>query len=252
MTIFTVLRYIIGDFLFNLRYKLFLKDKLRKFYFRALNRQTVMVKIGLGPPFINYYEFGVGWGSTLKKFITALKIFCNINKKDLYSYHIFGFDSYEGLPEKEGPKDDSKEWSKGSYSYSISEIEQKVLKRVINLKRNTIHFIKGFYEDSLTTELRNELSEYPPSIITIDCDYYSSTKIVLEWLRPMLYSGTLFYFDDMWSFHGHPNYGQPAAIREFNEIGEGQLIPFPLLGLNGQVFIYSRKEFEFTSKEKKL
>lgn len=69
--------------------------------------------------------------------------------------------------------------------------------------------------------------------------YYSSTKIVLEWLRPLLYSGVLFYFEDIWSFYVHPDYGELCAIREFNEAGEGRLVSFPVLGLASKAYIFS-------------
>ncbi|KKK56985.1 hypothetical protein LCGC14_3059030, partial [marine sediment metagenome] len=84
--------------------------------------------------------------------------------------------------------------------------------------------------------------------VNFDFDFYSSTKTVLEWLRPILNSGTLFHFDDIWSFFGHPDLGQLAAIREFNEVGDGWLVPYPRLGRNNHVYIYSRREFEFHSQ----
>lgn len=230
---------------FRLRLHSLFENNLSSFYFRALNKQTFWADIGWGNKSINYYEFGVGWGGTLINYIDALKAYCRCSKKDFYSTNIFGFDSFEGLPEKKGPKDGNVDWHKGQFSYSLSYIEEILTKEGIDLKRGNIRFIKGFFEKTLTPALIDELSAFSPTIVTIDCDYYSSTKTVLEWLRPMLHSGTLFYFDDIWSFHGNPNYGQLAAINEFNDVGDGYLTPFPLLGLNSQIFIYSRKDLEF-------
>ena len=53
---------------------------------------------------------------------------------------------------------------------------------------------------------------------------------MIEWLRPILLSVTLLYFDDIWSFHENPNYSELATINKFNEAYEYQLIPFSLLG----------------------
>ena len=245
LVLYPLLKSIRDRLSFMLGFQSLFRDNVSSFYFCALNRQTNLAKRGWGPPSVNYYEFGVGWAGTLMNYIKALKEFCRRSKKDLYLYHIFGFDSFEGLPNKISPKDDHKEWYKGCYSNSLSDIKQKVIKQGIDLRRGNVHFIKGFYEETLTPTLRNELRDYPPSIVTVDCDYYSSTKTVLEWLRPMLFSGTIFYFDDIWSFHGNPNYGELGAINEFNKAGKGQLTPIPLFGLNSKIFIYSRREFEF-------
>jgi len=246
LSLYSLRRAMRDKLLLKLGFQSLFRDNVSSFYFHALNRQTNLAERRCGPPSVNYYEFGVGLGGTLINYIKALRKFCKRSKKELYSYHIFAFDSFNGLPKKKSPKDDYKEWYEGCYSHSLSEIKQRVIKQGIDLRQGTVHLIKGFYEKTLTPELRNELKDYPPSIVTIDCDYYSSTKTVLEWLRPMLVSGTLFYFDDIWSFHGNPHYGELAAINEFNKAEEGQLTPIPLFGLSSKIFIYSRREFEFT------
>ena len=40
----------------------------------------------------------------------------------------------------------------------------------------------------------------------------TSTLESLSWLDRFIASGALIYFDDMWAFHGHPEYGQIRAI----------------------------------------
>jgi len=55
--------------------------------------------------------------------------------------------------------------------------------------------IEGFYEKSLTPELRDSLNKHGPSLVTMDSDFYTSTKTVLDWIRPMLVDGTFFMFD---------------------------------------------------------
>lgn len=212
-------------------------DSLIRFFFKALNKQTTLMEMGFVPTAnstINYYEFGVGWGGTLTDYIRALKLFCRFSNKDIRKYHIFGFDSFEGLPKKENEKDDHPEWFKGQFSHGLDYIE-----REIDKVGGRAQLFKGFFKDTLKPGLRKELSIHPPSIVTIDVDYYSSTKTVLDWLRPMLISGTIFYFDDLWCFHGDPKYGQFAAIKEFNKAGKGQLIEYPSLGMVGNVFIYA-------------
>jgi hypothetical protein len=80
----------------------------------------------------------------------------------------------------------------------------------------------------------------------VDVDFYTSTLEVLKWVDRFAASGALVYFDDMWAFHGHPDYGQIRAINEFKSSNpSGHLIPFDTFGEAGKVFVYSRKEFEF-------
>ncbi|MGB6442627.1 MAG: hypothetical protein WBF81_04950, partial [Thermoplasmata archaeon] len=69
-----------------------------------------------------------------------------------------------------------------------------------------------------------------------------------QWIEPLLTSGAVFYFDDIWAFHGHPDRGELGAIAEFNRKGNGWLIPFDKYGTvstQGHVYIFCRSRFEF-------
>ena len=63
-------------------------------------------------------------------------------------------------------------------------------------------FIKGFYKDSLTAELQQQMLENPPSIVHIDVDLYSSTIEVLEWLDKISLPMAIYIFDDICIFWG--------------------------------------------------
>src|SRR5215472_9222772 len=78
---------------------------LRSFFYHSLVRTSISYH---GPQRIfrksvSYYEFGVGWGYTLSRYIEALKAFCKDEHLDQSRYNIFLFDSFVGLPEKQGP-----------------------------------------------------------------------------------------------------------------------------------------------------
>jgi hypothetical protein len=75
--------------------------------------------------------------------------------------------------------------------------------------------------------------------VMMDCDFYSSTKTVLEWIRPLLRDGTIFMFDDIWAFMGHPDFGELRAIREFNAKGPGLLVPHYFGGPTQQVYVFT-------------
>jgi len=212
-------------------------DPLASFFYMCLCRQNIMPREESKSPGV-YFEFGVGWGGSLTTYITALKHFCQRYGKDLYAYHIFGFDSFRGLPQKMDPRDDNPAWQKGSFAHSVLEVENRVKCQGLDTSRGTLHWVEGYFEQTLTPNLKYGLKGFSPSIVTIDVDYYSSTRSVLNWLRPMLHDGTIFYFDDIWAFHGNPKYGELAAINEFNQHANGQLVQFPLLGMPSRAFIY--------------
>ncbi len=188
----------------------------------------------------HYYEFGLGSGDTFLQFYHALKrysrkIRCN-NIKDA-EIQMFGFDCFEGLPGATTDYDSTPFWDKGSFACSKKNFENIMSKN--NVEKNIYHLYEGFYENILTDDLRNTLTNNPPMIIMMDCDYYSSTKIVLEWLRPLLVDGVFFIFDDVWSFLGHPNFGERKAIAEFNLKGEGILAPHHFGKWSDKVYVYT-------------
>jgi hypothetical protein len=221
--------------------KQFRANSLTTWFLRALHSQHRR-RIG---PFGNYYEFGVGKGRSMMRYLKALKLHCELEGLDLYSHRIFAFDSFEGLPAKASPRDAQPGWNRGLFKVPLDEVRSRIGSQ-IDLNRGTVRFIKGFFNESLTPELARELAMFPPSIVTIDVDYYSSTKTVLEWLLPFAPSGCLFYFDDLWGFFGHPEMGELAAISEINRSRIGSLVPYSELytTAGGKSYIFARREFE--------
>lgn len=222
-------------------------NDLRIWFYKILKQQMRYSQEGWGP-FGNYYEFGVGWGGTLSAYLSALSSFCKKFDLQISNFPIFGFDSFEGLPISNEPADQRIMQKQKAFHHELEEVKENLKKDGFILDNFNIRFIKGEFSKLLTSSLRDELKKHPPSIVTIDVDYYSSTKVVLEWLYPILKSGTMFYFDDVWSFHGNPNYGELKAINEFNKSFDCYLTPFPLFGMPGRSYIYSKKEFEYSEK----
>lgn len=193
-----------------------------------------------------YYEFGVGWGRTLTAFANAAVRAAGNGVVDLKEIKIVGFDSFEGLPEKSSAADDHPDWNRGTFAYDEDYVRKKV--SATRFPADQIEFVKGFYDESLTESLADRLKSLPPAIITIDVDYYSSTAQVLEFVRPLLQSGAVFYFDDLYSFHLHPDMGQPKALREFNE-AHGNLSPLTEFDFGGRTFIYSAPIWEHATQQ---
>ena len=183
---------------------------------------------------LTYYEFGTGSGNTLQRAISVLR--------HIPGSRIYLFDSFAGLPPTADPRDALSGWNEGDFAFSEDYIRELILGSGFPLDR--VKFHKGYFEQTLTSALFNELQSSPPAFVTVDVDYYSSTRTVLDFLMPMLVSGATFYFDDLWSFDGHPEYGQLKAIAEFNRLGtRGQLIPNPIFW--NRIYTYCNHQFEF-------
>jgi len=146
--------------------------------------------------FGDIYEFGIYGGVTLRCILEELE------QKNIKYNRVFGFDSFCGLPED--CRDSGRDFEKGNYNsrrlFGTNDTTQ--IKQYILSKTNFIPLlIEGFFENVLTPELITTYAMKPASFIHIDCDLYSSTKTVLEWiLSNKLYQiGTIIRYDDWFS-----------------------------------------------------
>jgi hypothetical protein len=117
-------------------------------------------------------EFGVAQGGTL-----------NYLAKLFEPRPVYGFDSFEGLPEP---------WC----DYPVGAFAGEPL-----WVPDNVRLVRGWFDDTLDDFL--ELLPDPAAFVHIDCDLYSSTKTVLDKLEPRLISGTVIVFDE---FHGYPDW----------------------------------------------
>lgn len=233
---------------------LFEKEILISVFGYLENKQFTWAARGATPvPLGHYFEFGCYDGDTLIDFLKVRNFFYegqSLGNK----WKVFAFDSFEGLPEPEGLRDSHPFASKGSYK---SRGETLLLERIEKegFSLDEIKTYKGFFEDSLTKELRDGLiSEgIVASFVNIDCDYYSSTKTVLDWLEPLLQPGSVVYFDDVYFYDCNPNKGELLAITEFNSSRKGKagLALAPILDRGHRCYLYwtnedyDVSEFEF-------
>ncbi|MCI4353630.1 MAG: class I SAM-dependent methyltransferase [Thermoplasmata archaeon] len=225
---------------------------LRSWFYFILQYQAWAHSTGWGP-FGNYYEFGTGEGLSLAQYADALRTFCRHTGMPPNRFRIVGFDTFQGLPPTENYRDAHPGLPPGRFAGSTSEIMELLRRKRVITQGVDVRLVEGRFEKSLTPQLLEPLRAYPPSLVNIDVDYYSATSVVLNWLRPLLSSGTIFHFDDLWLFHANPAYGELAAIREFNARGEGALEPFPLFAspaIAGHAFMFHRPEFEWKRDEK--
>jgi len=171
-----------------------------------------------------FLEFGVFEGRSLSQFH---KLYEDL---DITS-QFYGFDSWRGLPEE--IVDKNSPWSKGDFdSRGKKPIDQ--LHCHAGKDKDNIHFVDGYFDESLTDELGKKFSKQKAGIVHIDCDTYSSTKTVHQWLteNKLLRKGSLVVYDDWGGYIQAqvPEYtmGESMAHKEwceeynlqFEEVGE--------------------------------
>jgi hypothetical protein len=144
----------------------------------------------INPNYKHVLEFGVFQGGT----ITIIR-----NLLDS-SYKVFGFDSFEGLPE---------DWvntqcHKGFFSTGgvVPEIDG-------------VKFFKGWFEDTIPEYLKESDTI---GLLHVDCDLYSSTKTIFKYLHPYIKSGTIIAFDE-WCYNYDERYNdhEQKAFYEYVE-----------------------------------
>lgn len=186
---------------------------------------------------LSYWEFGTGSGNTLQRALSVLRKFKDTN--------VVLFDSFQGLPQPTSSCDAHVTWNAGDFAFSTDYIRRLIAKN--RYPDTQVRFVEGYFERSLTAALAQELQARPPAFVTVDVDYYSSTQSVLAFLQPLLVSGCNLYFDDLWSFDGHPDFGQQRALNEFNGSNErGQLLPNPIF--HNRIYSYFNWDYEFSSR----
>ena len=179
--------------------------------FRAQMRKSLFMSMAVfcnhNRPIDGYYmEFGSHTGRTMRLAWDAFHA--------LFDFTYVSFDSFEGLPEMPA-MDRMQIWQPGSLATSEEDFVRLVVEN--GMPREKLVTVKGFYDRTLTPELKERLLPAKAAVIYVDCDLYSSTVPVLEWAKDFLQRGTVLVFDDWFCFYGDPDYGERRAFREFRE-----------------------------------
>jgi tetratricopeptide (TPR) repeat protein len=113
-------------------------------------------------------EFGVFNGKSIRRIAS------------LIHESIFGFDSFEGIPEN---------WNdepKGSYS----------AEGVLPIVPDNVTLIRGWFNESIPIFIEESNATTPIRFLHIDCDLYSSTKTIFDLLWKKIIPGTVILFDE--------------------------------------------------------
>lgn len=155
----------------------------------------------------DYLEFGVCHGTSLKCMHQVLE------ELKLPNVRIFGFDSFEGLPDT-AQEEGLENWEPGSFASPIGKTKLYLTKNGIDWGKTFL--IKGWYSDTLTENLKKEHHITKASVIMVDCDIYSSSKESLDFCKSLIKDTSIVFFDD-WYAGGaaEKNVGQKKALDEF-------------------------------------
>lgn len=133
-----------------------------------------------------YLEFGVFEG-------TSINIISAAKPDEI----IYGFDSFEGLPEI---------WR---YSYDKGTFNLNGKFPRVN---ENVRLIKGWFNETLPAFVKEHPE--PCAFIHVDCDLYSSTKTIFAELKNQIVSGTVIAFDEYFNYPGWQE-GEYKAFMEF-------------------------------------
>jgi O-methyltransferase len=176
------------------------RDTQREHLFKCITRFCHLNGLRQG----YYLEFGCHKGRTMR--------LAWDHSNGLFDWTFVAFDSFEGLPDIP-PIDRNPMWEKGKCA--TTEEELIAIVKSSGMPRDRLITVKGFYDQSLTNEIANELLPQKAVVIYVDCDLYTSTVPVLKFVRSFLQKGTIIVFDDWFCFHADPELGQRRAWAEF-------------------------------------
>jgi hypothetical protein len=117
-------------------------------------------------------EFGVATGGTIRH---LAKLFP--------SRTIYGFDSFDGLPEAWG------DYRAGHFACAVPDVPSNV------------DLVVGLFAETLPAFLASHPGR--AALVHLDCDLYSSTRTVLDLLSPRIVSGTVIVLDEYWIVEQH-------------------------------------------------
>lgn len=179
----------------------------------------------------DYLEFGCHRVRTFRMALTEAK------HQMIQNMRFLAFDSFKGLPQNEGAHGVG-QWEAGELTTSESDF-WKIIKEH-GLYTDQVKTFSGFYDESLTLDLKKQLStdNTKAAIICVDCDLYESAIPVFHFIEEFLQDGTVIYIDDWFAGHkGNPNKGLPQAFHEFEQRSQYKFVDFLSVPWIGRSFI---------------
>jgi hypothetical protein len=159
-------------------------------------------------------EFGVWKGTALQKMVAGLEI------------PVYGFDSFEGLPEMWRPG-----YEPGAFS----------LNEIPDIPGATL--VKGRFDETLPDFVKNVQKRKNVTFLHVDCDLYSSTKTIFD--NIVLKKGAIVVFDELINYPGWENH----EMRALYEFVRDTATRFEVLGMNGDPMAFEMSRVEDASNQ---
>lgn len=161
----------------------------------------------------SYVEFGVFGGESMSQIYDLYEEYIKYPESNFY-----GFDSFVGLPQETVDKNNPSYWTVGHpacLKLSLSNDQKTTIFERLNKPR--VKLIDGWFCDTLTDTLADEMKNQKIGFLHIDCDLYSSAYEALDFCfkNDLLESGSVIMYDDWAGYHEKLGEGH-----EF-ECGEG-------------------------------
>ena len=160
----------------------------------------------------DYFEFGVYKGSSFARVYNRLRN--NDNRNVFLKRRFFAFDSFEGLPDS-NEEHLPEQYAKGAYSSGLKTFYSNIKRRRVDLGK--VVAVKGFYNESLTEDLRAKHSMGKLALAYFDADLYESTIDALNFVTPHVQKGTILVFDDWFRHRSSKTEGVQRACNEWLE-----------------------------------
>jgi len=140
-----------------------------------------------------WLEFGVSIGSSIKLITSHTK------------QMVYGFDTFEGLPEDWVLGEGHQTWERGSFRGRPT------------FSRPNMTLVAGLFEKTLPSFL----DAHPGRVafVHVDCDLYNSASFVLRSLRPRLAEGTVIVFDELFNYPCYAEHEMKALLELAAAIG---------------------------------
>jgi len=166
----------------------------------------------LGIREVTLLEFGVARGTGL---LNICRIAESVRRETGVSFRVYGFDTGAGMPKPLSYKDHPELYQEGDFP-----MDQEALRKRLP---GFAQLVIGQIRDSIGPFLSGLTPGSPIGFVSIDLDYYSSSKDALRVLQgaPDLYlPRTVLYLDDLEEASHNSFCGEQLAIHEFNQENE--------------------------------
>lgn len=150
-----------------------------------------------------WLEFGVAGGRTINYF------------SKFTTDTVYGFDSFEGLPEK---------WRDGFDKGAFNR--DGVLPDV----NNNVVLVKGWFNETLLPFIESQNKKV--SFIHMDADLYSSTKCIFELLKDYIDKDCIIVFDELINYPGFDS--DSGELKAFYEFITENKVDYEWIGMNAK------------------